>query len=233
MGDERPIALVTGVCGGIGRAIAAALHARGYHVVGSDLTEGDAGPAESFQAFDLSDLDAIEGFVSAVENDVGPIAVMVNNAAYFSDRAFADLTPEDIMRTLTVNVGAVMLLCRTVGDRMAQRGGGAIVNMSSIAGKRGSTQADYGASKEGVINLTRTLSRIYAPANVRINAVAPALVDAGMGDRLGEDVRESYVQRTPMGRGARAEEIASVVAFLAGPDASYMTGETVNVDGGL
>ena len=231
MGDERPIALVTGVCGGIGRAIAAALHARGYHVVGSDLTEGDAGPAESFQAFDLSDLDAIEGFVSAVENDVGPIAVMVNNAAYFSDRAFADLTPEDIMRTLTVNVGAVMLLCRTVGDRMAQRGGGAIVNMSSIAGKRGSTQADYGASKAGVINLT--LSRIYAPANVRINAVAPALVDAGMGDRLGEDVRESYVQRTPMGRGARAEEIASVVAFLAGPDASYMTGETVNVDGGL
>jgi len=232
-GETRPIALVTGVTGGIGRAIVARLAADGYRVVGTDLAEQAVEGMEIFRPFDLSDLDGIDGLVGAVEEEIGPIALLVNNAAYFSNVEFPRIEASHIMRALTVNVAAVMLLCRSVADRMSKRGGGAIVNMASIAGKRGSTQAEYGASKAGVINLTGTLSKIYAPGGVRINAIAPGFVEAGMGERLRPEVREGYLNIIPMGRGADASEIAGVVSFLAGPDASYMTGETINVVGGL
>lgn len=231
--DERAIAIVTGICGGIGRAIATKLRAEGYRIVGVDLLEDSAGLADVHYRFDLSALSDIPELFARIEQEVGPVAVLVNNAGHVTDGSFAELTADEIMMTLTVNVAAVMLLSRAAADSMAARGRGAIVNLASIAGERGSSQAAYGASKAGVINLTRTMARLYASRGVRINAVAPGFVNAGMGERLPEAVRGALLQATAMGRGAEAEEIAQVVAFLASDAASFMTAETVSVHGGI
>ena len=231
--DQQPIAIVTGICGGIGRAIAAKLRADGYRIVGVDLLEDSEGRADVHYRFDLSVLDEIPALHARIEREVGPIAVLVNNAGHVTDGNFAELTADDIMMTLTVNVAAVMLLSRAAADSMAARGKGAIVNLASIAGERGSSQAAYGASKAGVINLTRTMARLYAARGVRINAVAPGFVNAGMGERLSEAVRGALLQAPAMGRGAEADEIAQVVAFLASDAASFMTAETVSVHGGI
>jgi 3-oxoacyl-[acyl-carrier protein] reductase len=231
--DGQPIAIVTGICGGIGRAIAAKLRAEGYRIVGVDLLADAEGLADVHYRFDLSNLGEIPQLWARIESEVGPVAVLVNNAGHVTDGSFAELTADEIMMTLTVNVAAVMLLSRAAADSMAARGRGAIVNLASIAGERGSSQAAYGASKAGVINLTRTMARLYASGGVRINAVAPGFVNAGMGERLPEAVRGALLQATAMGRGAEAEEIAQVVAFLASDAASFMTAETVCVHGGI
>ncbi len=229
----RPISIVTGICGGIGSAIAARLRVEGYRIVGIDLREDEHGLADIHYRFDLSALSEIPHLYARIEAEAGPVSLLVNNAGHVSDGSFAELSADEIMMTLTVNVAAVMLLSRAAADSMAARGKGAIVNMASIAGERGSSQAAYGASKAGVINLTRTMARLYAAKGVRINAVAPGFVNAGMGERLPDAVRGALLQATAMGRGAEAEEIAQVVAFLASDAASFMTAETVNVHGGI
>jgi len=231
--DSKPVAIVTGICGGIGRAIGAVLRRQGYMIVGVDLREDSEGLSDIHYRFDLSDLAALDGLVDRIEREVGPPAVLVNNAGHVTDGSFAELTAADLMMTLTVNVAAVMLLSRAAADSMARHGKGAIVNLASIAGQRGSSQAAYGASKAGVINLTRTMARQYAGSGVRINAVAPGYVNAGMGDRLSDAVRGALIQATAMGRGAEPEEIAEVVAFLASDAASFITAETYGVHGGI
>lgn len=229
----KPIAVVTGTSGGLGRVIAATLRDRGYAVVGLDIRPDADGTVDRFFPCDLGCLADLPALLERIEVEAGPIAVLVNNAAYLTDAPLAELTPDEIVATLTINVGAVLVLTRSVADAMARRGGGAIVNMASVAGLRGSSQVAYGASKAGVINLTKTLSKHYAAAGVRINAVAPGLVETGMGERLSDAVRSGLLAATPLGRGARPQEIAEVVAFLAGDAASYITGETISVSGGI
>lgn len=231
--DGKPIAIVTGICGGIGRAIGAVMRRKGYTIVGVDLLADSEGLSDVHYRFDLSELTALDGLVDRIEREVGPLAVLVNNAGHVTDGGFAELSAEEIMMTLNVNVAAVMLLSRAAADRMAARGKGAIVNLASVAGQRGSSQAAYGASKAGVINLTRTMARLYAAKGVRINAVAPGFVNGGMGERLSDAVRAALIQATAMGRGAEPEEIAEVVAFLASDAASFITAETYGVHGGI
>lgn len=228
------IALVTGGAAGLGQEIVRALGQADYRTVAIDLRAGEDEPTyDHFYPCDLADLDALEPLVARIEAEIGPIALLVNNAAHASMTALDDLTPDEIMKTLGINVAAVLILCRAVASRMAKRGAGAIVNIASVAGQRGSSQVAYGASKAGVINLTRTLGRHYAPSGVRINAVAPGLVDTGMGQRLMPGVREALVEATPLGRGASAPEVADVVCFLASDAAGYIIGETVSVNGGI
>lgn len=227
-------ALVTGSAGGLGAAIARRLGRDGLDVAGVDLVAAqDHAAARHFQA-DLTDLDALDGLITRIEAELGPICVLVNNAAYWRDTSFLDLTADQIQRTLTVNVTAALLLCQAVARRMIARGtGGVIINVASIAGRRGSSQVDYGASKAAVINLTATLARELAAHGVRVNAVAPALVETGMGERIPHRVREAFLEQTPLKRAARPEEVANVIAFLASGEATYVTGETVDVHGGL
>jgi NAD(P)-dependent dehydrogenase (short-subunit alcohol dehydrogenase family) len=231
--DGKPIAIVTGICGGIGRAIGAVIRRQGHTIVGVDMLEDSEGLSDVHYRFDLSALGEIPSLFERIEREVGPVAVLVNNAGHVTDGSFAELTADDITMTLNVNVVAVMLLSRAAADSMATRGKGAIVNLASIAGQRGSSQAAYGVSKAGVINLTRTMARLYAAKGVRINAVAPGFVNAGMGERLSDAVRGALIQATAMGRGAEPEEIAEVVAFLASDAASFVTAETYGVHGGI
>ena len=224
--------MVTGSAGGIGQAICTVFAHAGYRVVGVDRSQVTEQPLLAYYQADLAELPALEPLLDNVEKDVGPITVVVNNAAHLDMSLFADLTPDSMVRTLTVNVAAVALLTRAAASRMAAREGGVVINIASVAGKRGSSQPIYGASKAAVISLTKTLARLYAP-KVRVVGVAPALVEVGMGPGLSPEVRAGLIGQTPLGRGATGEEIADVVAFLASPSASYINGETVDVHGGL
>jgi len=227
------IVLVTGVAGGLGHGIASLFEAEGDIVIGLDLYER---PGASYRQYacDLSDAGAIADAMATIERDVGPVDVLVNNAACCGSAGFLDLSADEINRTLAVNVTAVLLLCQHfVRQRRRTGQGGAIVNVASFAGIRGSSQIEYGASKAGVINLTRTMARQVAADGIRVNAVAPALVNTGMGVRLPDAVRDTFLNTTPMRRGAEPEEVANVVLFLAGGKASYVSGETVEVFGGL
>ena len=225
--------LVTGAAGGLGRSIADLFEAEGDHVVGLDLCS----PADAsfpFVECDLADPAAIAATLDAIELRHGPLDVLVNNAAYCGQTSFFDLTADEINRTLAINVTATLLLCQGfIAQRRRAGSGGAIVNIASFAGRRGSSQIEYGASKAGVINLTVTMARLVAKEGIRVNAVAPALVDAGMGDRLSDTVRTGFLSTTPIGRAAAPAEVANVVFFLASDKASYVSGETIDVFGAL
>ncbi|WP_421729782.1 SDR family NAD(P)-dependent oxidoreductase [Brevundimonas sp.] len=231
--SERGVALVTGAAGGLGQAIVQSLAAEGYRVVGVDLQPVEAPELVASYVCDLTDFAAVRAMLDAVIAEVGVPAVLVNNAAYYRSASFFDLSMEQVARTLAVNVAAPLYLCQQVGLAMRDNGGGTIVNVASIAGRRGSSQVDYGASKAAVINLTTTLARVLAPFNIRINAVAPALVDAGMGPNIDPRARQAFLEQTPLKRAARAHEVADVITFLAGSRSTYVTGETIDIHGGL
>ncbi|WP_116812393.1 SDR family NAD(P)-dependent oxidoreductase [Steroidobacter cummioxidans] len=230
---QKRVALVTGTGGELGAAIAERLASEGYQVVGLDLRPPANAGKYSHYDCDLTDIAALGATLEQIRRELGPIQLLVNNAAYYNPISFWELTPEQIQRSMAVNVTAVMYSCQQVAKQMREAGGGVIVNMASIAGRGGTSQIDYGASKAGVINLTGTLGRLLAEHNIRVNAIAPALIDAGMGKVLPPAVKEKYLQTTPLKRAARSSEIANVVAFLASDEASYITGTTIDVNGGL
>ncbi|HEY6641268.1 SDR family oxidoreductase [Povalibacter sp.] len=226
-------ALVTGTSGELGAAIAARLASEGYRVVGLDLRAPTVPGSWQHYSCDLTDIAAITATLEQISQDVGPLRLLVNNAAYYNSISFWELSPQQIQRTMAVNVTAVLYLCQQVANQMRNSGGGNIVNIASIAGRSASSQIDYGASKAAIINMTATMGRLLAEHGIRINAIAPAMIDAGMGKILPPAVKERYLQTTPLKRAAHPNEIANVVAFLASDEASYMTGSTVDVTGGL
>ncbi|MDI1327580.1 MAG: SDR family NAD(P)-dependent oxidoreductase [Brevundimonas sp.] len=230
---DRGVALVTGAAGGLGRAIVRTLAAEGYTVLGVDLQAFDAPEAARTWVCDLTDFDGVRRMLDEIVAAFGAPAVLVNNAAFYRFTPFFELSMEQVAQTLAVNITAPLYLCQQVGLAMRDNGRGAIVNVSSIAGRRGSSQVDYGASKAAVINFTMTLARIMAPLGIRVNAVAPALVDAGLGPKIEPHVRDAFLNQTPMKRAATAGEVADVIAFLAGDRSTYVTGETIDVHGGL
>jgi 3-oxoacyl-[acyl-carrier protein] reductase len=226
-------ALVTGTSGELGAAIATRLESEGYQVVGLDLRAPQTAGQWRHYSCDLADIAALGAVLEQIRRDIGPLRLLVNNAAYYNPVSFWELSPEQIQRTMAVNVTAVMYLCQQVAKQMKDSGGGNIVNIASIAGRTGSSQIDYGASKAAVINMTATFGRLLAEHDIRVNAIAPALIDAGMGKVVPAAVKEKYLQNTPLKRAAHPREIANVVAFLASEEASYITGSTVDVNGGL
>lgn len=227
------LALITGTGGELGAAIAAQLSADGFDVVGLDLRGPAPGaPARHYQC-DLTDIAAFGATLERIRREVGPIQVLVNNAAYYQPTPFWELSVEQIDKTFAVNVRAVIYACQQVARQMIGMGGGVIVNVSSMGGRGGSSQIDYGASKAAIINLTATLGRLLAEYGIRVNAVAPGLIDGGMGKRLPDAVRAQYLASTPLKRAAQPREIANVVAFLVGDAASYVTGTTIDVHGGM
>jgi len=229
----RGIALVTGAAGGLGQAIVRTLSCEGYTVLGVDLQAFETADAARTWTCDLTDFPKVRRLLDQIVADFGAPAVLVNNAAFYRFAPFFELDMAQVARTLAVNVTAPLYLCQQVGMAMRDNGGGAIVNVSSIAGRRGSSQVDYGASKAAVINFTMTLARVMAPMGIRVNAVAPALIDAGMGPKIEPQAREAFLNQTPLKRAATAEEVANVIAFLAGDRSTYVTGETIDIHGGL
>jgi 3-oxoacyl-[acyl-carrier protein] reductase len=233
---EGKRALVTGASRGIGRAIAEELARAGAHVVvgyrsGKDEAEQLAGAIGG---------DAVQADVSSPEDakrlvdEAGDIDVLVNNAGLTRDGLLARMSDDDWRTVIETNLSSVFYTCRAVTRPMMKRRGGAIVNVSSVVGVHGNFgQANYAASKAGIIGFTKSLARELGSRGVRANVVAPGYVKTQLTDVLPEEATAAMIQNTPLGRVAEPHEIADAVRFLASDDASFITGEVLLVDGGL
>ncbi len=245
MKEKRKVAFVTGASRGIGASIAKELAKNGFCVaINYQVREEDAIQVKTWienhtpmQAIlipgDISKEDVVKQMIEETEQELGPIDLLVNNAAIAIDTLVEEKRVEDFKRILEVNLLGTFLCCKYIGERMKERKQGNIINISSTNGiDTGYPEGmDYDASKAGVISLTQNFAKELAPF-VRVNSVAPGWVLTDMNETLEESYKRAEEEKILLGRFASAEEIAKVVAFLACEDASYINGTVIRVDGG-
>ncbi|HSR95454.1 MAG TPA: SDR family oxidoreductase [Kofleriaceae bacterium] len=237
-------ALVTGASRGLGRAIAQQLAGEGARVYAGFVRREDAAAETARGAppgdgsitplgFDVTDAGACEAAVARIVGSAGRLDLVVHAAGLVRDSLFALSSPEDWDEPLRVNLGGALRVARATVRAMLA-GGGAIVFIGSVAGLRASPgQAGYAASKGGIAALTTTLAAELAPRGIRVNAVVPGLIAAGMAARLDRRIVDKQLARVPLGRLGQASEVAACALFLASPAASYVIGQSLVVDGGL
>ncbi|MEU7433396.1 3-oxoacyl-ACP reductase FabG [Streptomyces sioyaensis] len=232
-GQPARTVLVTGGNRGIGAAIAEAFVAQGDRVAvthrGSGVPEGAFGVT-----CDVTDTASVDAAFTEVEAELGPVGVLVANAGITADGLLMRMKEEQFLRVLDTNLAGAWRCARRAVAPMLRARGGRIILLSSVAGLHGSAgQTNYAASKAGLVGLARSLTREYGARNVVANVVAPGLIDTDMTAALSEESRQEKVRGIPMGRSATAEEVAGAVTWLAGPQASYVAGAVIPVDGGL
>jgi NAD(P)-dependent dehydrogenase (short-subunit alcohol dehydrogenase family) len=238
------IAIVTGAARGLGKATAEVLANRGAHVIVNDRELADATKAAetiSTQgghatplAFDVSDVEQVNDGFQRLLAQFHRIDILVNNAGIGDFVSFPEITPEKWDRMLNIHLKGSFNCCQAVLPSMKERKYGKIVNVSSVAGKRGdfSGNAHYTAAKAGMIGLTKSLAGYAAPFGINVNAVAPGLVATNLTDEMSPEWKATTIARIPAGRLGLPEEIGRAIAFLASDDASYIFGETLSVNGG-
>ena len=244
MGENEKVAVVTGASRGIGLEITRRLLEMGMTVVAVDIRAdllaempGKLGDAAGKLQTRVQDVTAAEGFaalIDGVAENYGRIDVLVNNAGITRDNLLLRISDEDWQTVLNVNLTSAFIGTRAVARHMVRRRDGVIINMASysgIAGNRG--QANYSASKAGLIGLTKTTAKELAGKNVRANAVAPGFIVTEMTDALPQQAKDMALQMIPLKRMGGPKDVAAVVVFLASEAASYITGQVVSVDGGL
>lgn len=227
-------ALVAGGCGGIGRATVGAL-ARADHLVGvADLAVADAPPeADEFVACDLGDPAACSAAVDAIAEAFGGLDVLVHAAGITRDGVSWKMTDDDWRSVLAVNLDSAFRLSRAATPLMRHAGGGSIVFVSSINGERGKFgQANYAASKAGLHGLAKSLARELGHFGIRVNVVAPGMIQTAMTADLPEEIREAARTDSCLGRLGDPEDVADVIAFLASDASRHVTGQVIRVDGG-
>jgi 2-hydroxycyclohexanecarboxyl-CoA dehydrogenase len=240
-GLSDKIAIVTGGGQGIGRAIAEKLAAEGATVVVTDLVAenamhtADGLPDAVAMGVDVTDRLAVQAMADQVVQLFGRIDVLVNNAGWDKASPFVDSEPDDWDRAIAVNLYDVLHTCKAVLPIMAAQGSGAVVNLGSDAGRVGSSgEAVYSAAKGGVIAFTKSLAREMARRQVRVNCVCPGPTDTALfASFAGPKLREALTKAIPFRRLGQPADVANVVAFLASDEASFVTGQTVSVSGGL
>ena len=234
-------ALITGASGGIGGAIARALHGAGATVA---LSGTRVGPLETLAAelggrvhvlaCDLSDPVAVEALPKAAVAAMGSVDMLVNNAGITKDNLFMRMSDEDWASVLEVNLTSTFRLCRGVVRGMMKARWGRIVNISSVVGATGNPgQANYAASKAGMVGMSKSLAYEVASRGITVNCVAPGFITTAMTDKLTDEQRGKILTQVPAGRMGEADEIAAAVLYLASPEAGYVTGATLHVNGGM
>ena len=235
------VTIVTGASQGIGRAIAEFLAEKGSDIAVFDVTDGAdtvraveaKGARAAFFHADVSDLQQVEKAVLAVVDGMGRVDNLVNNAGITRDKLLVRMTEDDWDQVMRVNLKGVFNCTKAVIRRLMKTGGN-IVNIASIAGLTGNPgQSNYAASKAGIIGLTKSLAKEYGERSIRVNAVAPGLIRTDMTASLSEKHQETLVQGVPLGRAGEPIDVARVVYFLLSEYAGYITGEVINVSGGL
>jgi 3-oxoacyl-[acyl-carrier protein] reductase len=242
---EGKIALITGGSRGIGRAIALAFAHEGANVAFSDLVYDEIaqdlekeinalGVKAKGYASDASSFDASEALCNAVAADFGRIDVLVNNAGITRDNLLMRMTEADWDLVIKVNLKSVFNLTKAVQKFMLKQRSGSIINMSSVVGVSGNAgQSNYSASKAGLIGFTKSIAQELGSRNVRCNAIAPGYIETDMTAKLPEEVRKAWAQQIPLRRGGKPEDVANVALFLASDLSSYVSGQVINVCGGM
>ncbi|CUW44029.1 3-oxoacyl-ACP reductase [Brucella vulpis] len=234
-------ALVTGATGGLGEAIARALHAQGA-IVGlhgtreEKLKELAAELGERIFVFpaNLSDREAVKALGQKAEEEMGGVDILVNNAGITRDGLFVRMSDEDWDAVLTVNLTSVFNLTRELTHPMMRRRNGRIINITSIVGVTGNPgQANYCASKAGLIGFSKSLAQEIASRNVTVNCIAPGFIESAMTGKLNEKQKDAIMGNIPMKRMGVGADIAAVVVYLASDEAAYVTGQTLHVNGGM
>lgn len=253
---EGKAAIVTGAGQGIGRAIALALAREGADILVGEMN-AETGPQTAAEVralgrkgvatrTDVSRLDHIQAMVDAAAANFGRLDILVNNAGVLKVQDLFALTEADWDRTFAVNVRGLFFCLQAAARRMREQGGGAIVNISSIAGRAGRPiMVDYAATKAAVISITQSAARALAPHRIRVNAICPGLVDTALWDHIDDvwgvqmqglpkgEQKRRRVEHVPLGRMEQPEDVAKAVVFLASDEADYVTGQALNVCGGL
>lgn len=245
MSLEGKIALVTGASRGIGRAIALELSKNGARVIvnykGSEEAarktvldiEAAGGQAEAIRC-DVADFEACEGMIKDIFEKYQGIDILVNNAGITRDGLLMKLSKEDFDAVVDTNLKGCFHTMRFTARQMMKKRSGRIINLASVVGITGNIgQLNYAASKAGVIGMTKTAARELAGRGITVNAIAPGFIDTDMTEKLGEKVREQVIGQIPLGYFGKPEDVAKAALFLASDDAAYITGQVLQVDGGM
>jgi 3-oxoacyl-[acyl-carrier protein] reductase len=241
---ENDLALVSGASRGIGRAIALALGTAGARVVGTATSEAGAtqisaaleaaGVKGRGAVLNVAEAASIEALVAELESHEGLPSILVNNAAITRDTLLLRMKSEDWEQVIATNLTGVFRLCKASIKRMLKERRGRIINVSSIVGLTGNPgQTNYAAAKAGLLGFTKSLAREVASRGITVNAIAPGFVDTDMTRALTAEQRTALQAQIPLGRLGAPEDIAAAALFLASPQAAYITGETLHVNGGM
>lgn len=238
-------AVVTGSGRGLGKAIALKLAEMGANIVLNDITASDSidGTAQEFKAAghnvavtkgDVRNAADVKEMVKAAVDAFGSLDILVNNAGITKDKPMLLMSEEDWDAVLDINLKGAFLCTKAAGKIMLKQKSGKIINIASVAGRYGNAgQANYSASKAGLIGLTKTTAKELGPKGITCNAITPGLIQSKMTEVLPEDVKQNYLKNIALGRFGTPEDIANVVAFLASGDSNYVTGQVIDIDGGL
>ena len=236
------IALVTGASRGIGAAIADELAAQGATVIGTATSEagakaiGDrlAGQGGHGRVLDVADPASVDALIDGIASDIGPVSILVNNAGITRDNLLMRMKDEDWQAILDTNLTSVYRTSKAVMRAMMKARRGRIINIASVIGVTGNAgQANYAAAKAGIIAFSKSLAKEIGSRGVTVNVVAPGFIDTDMTRSLPEDAKDAMLGQIALGRFGEPADIARAVAFLAGPSAAYITGETLHVNGGM